>query len=73
MCQALGCHLKLPHFKLPYTTIFLIFIRQTKHTRSTFYLPSSSLTASAASRGSSNSTKAKPGGFLATHTLRSGP
>ena len=36
-------------------------------------LPSSSRTASAASRGSSNSTKAKPGGLLATHTLRSGP
>lgn len=37
------------------------------------YLPSSSLTASDASLGSSNSTKAKPGGFLATQTLLKGP
>lgn len=37
------------------------------------YLPSSSRTASVASLGSSNSTKAKPGGFLATQTLRRGP
>lgn len=37
------------------------------------YLPSSSLTASEASLGSSNSTKAKPGGFLATQTLLKGP
>lgn len=37
------------------------------------YLPSSSLTASDASLGSSNSTKAKPGGFLATQTLLRGP
>lgn len=35
--------------------------------------PSTSQTATAASRGSSFSTRAKPGGFLATHTLRSGP
>ena len=36
-------------------------------------MPSSPLTASSASRASSNSTKANPGGFLATHTFLSGP
>lgn len=35
--------------------------------------PSSERHASSASRLSSNSTKAKPGGLRATHTLRSGP
>lgn len=46
------------------------------HTRTSqtpAYLPSSSRTASVASLGSSNSTKANPGGFLATQTLRRGP
>ena len=37
------------------------------------YVPSRPLTASSASLGSSNSTKAKPGGFLATHTFLKGP
>lgn len=36
-------------------------------------VPSSERTASSASRLSSNSTKAKPGGFRATQTFRSGP
>lgn len=36
-------------------------------------VPSKARTASSASRGSSNSTKAKPGGFLATHTFTRGP
>lgn len=37
------------------------------------YVPSRPRTASSASLGSSNSTKAKPGGFLATHTFLNGP
>lgn len=37
------------------------------------YVPSKPRTASSASRGSSNSTKANPGGFRATHTFRMFP
>jgi hypothetical protein len=36
-------------------------------------VPSKPRTASSASLGSSNSTNAKPGGFLATHTFLKGP
>ncbi|KAM7319996.1 hypothetical protein ACRRTK_020439 [Alexandromys fortis] len=35
--------------------------------------PSNPRTASSASLGSSNSTKANPGGFLAIHTVLKGP
>ena len=37
------------------------------------YVPSKPRTESSASRGSSNSTKANPGGFLATQTFLKGP
>lgn len=37
------------------------------------YVPSSAFVASSASLGSWNSTKAKPGGFLATQTFLIGP
>lgn len=37
------------------------------------HVPSNPLTESSASLGSSNSTKANPGGFLATHTFLMGP
>lgn len=37
------------------------------------HVPSKPRTASSASLGSSNSTNAKPGGFLATHTFLKGP
>lgn len=54
-------------------TIFLLLYYSAPHRTHISHLPSSSRTASVASRGSSNSTKAKPGGFLATQTLRRGP
>lgn len=47
--------------------------RQVLHLLKDTYVPSKPRTESSASRGSSNSTKAKPGGFRATQTFFNGP